>query len=113
MQPKTIDIIACVPVQDDLLGLVGLTLGVECKRVGEAKKMGSHRLVSDDLLQEYELQAIRDAGGWAAVVDDPAVVRDALAVWPHVCRFCLSMEGECDCDSNRSGGIQSSLEGEC
>lgn len=89
LQPRTVDIFAVYR---------GCGIGLETKRPGEGySRQGSHRLVSDNPLQEYELQAIRDAGGWAAVVDDPTVVRDALAAWPLVCRMCLSREGVCDC----------------
>lgn len=105
MQPKTIDIIASVPTElyiaEGMGGVdtlkVGLTLGIECKRQGEGYTLDGSRLISDDPLQEYELQTIRDAGGWAAVVDEPALVRRALAAWPHVCRMCLRQEGDCDC----------------
>ncbi len=97
LQPKTIDIIACVPTQfsDPRNNVraeritVGVTLGIECKRRGEGYTRAGTRLISNDPLQEHELQDIRDAGGWAAVVDDPAIVKQALAVWPHVCRMCL------------------------
>ncbi len=95
LQPKTIDIIACVPTEYRLFGkgwpviTVGVTLGIECKRRGTGYTRAGTRLISNDPLQEHELQDIRDAGGWAAVVDDPAIVKQALAVWPHVCRMCL------------------------
>ncbi len=104
MQPKTIDIIACLPAELGDMGgprpwSVGLTLGIECKRPGgDYKRRGMYRLISNDEHQEYELQTIRDAGGWAAVVDDPAIVARAIAAWPRVCRMCLYYLGECDCD---------------
>lgn len=97
MQPKTIDIIAAVPVFIVGLGRVGLMLGIECKRPGGDYHTEGTRLISNDPLQEFELQTIRDAGGWAAVVAEPALVRRALAAWPHVCRMCLTPGRECDC----------------
>jgi len=40
-------------------------------------------------LQEYTLGQVRDAGGWAGVVNDIQQVHDLLLAWPFVCRYCL------------------------
>jgi hypothetical protein len=62
------DFICCVPLTAD--GTSGRLLGIECKAPGKRRNTTA--------LQDIQIAAIRQARGWALIVDDPAQLEEFL-----------------------------------
>ncbi len=73
------DFICCVPLTVSFKA--GKFLGIECKAPGKRRNTTA--------LQNIQIAAIQQAGGWALVVDDPAQLEEFLDA------NCSTTQGDC------------------